>query len=243
MPGYIARHRICLRVIVTAGLVMSCSIGVTAQTVAQVSDASSVHNSPDTPKPQFQERDPRYRLRRGDTFDLDMSFSPEFNQTVAVQPDGYVTLKGIGSLHVEGQTIPQLTETIKAGYGKILHDPVIAVFLKDFEKPYFIAAGQVAKPGKYELRSALTVTQAIAIAGGFNDSAKHSQVVLFRPLPDGGFEANLLNIKQLLAERNLSEDMRLEPGDTLYVPQNTLSKIRKFIPSTSLGAYLNPQSY
>ena len=193
--------------------------------------------------PGLHERNPRYQLRRGDTFDLDFELSPEFNQTVAVQPDGYVTLKGVGSIYIEGQTVPELTETVKTAYAKILHDPVITVALKDFEKPYFIAAGQVAKPGKYDLRSDLTVTEAVAIAGGFNDKAKHSQVVLFRPLPGGGYEAKLLNVKKLLATRNLSEDVQLQPGDMLYVPQNALSKIRPFLPTSSMGAYYNPAMY
>jgi polysaccharide export outer membrane protein len=193
--------------------------------------------------PGLHERNPRYQLRRGDTFDLDFELSPEFNQTVAVQPDGYVTLKGVGSIYIEGQTVPELTETVKTAYAKILHDPVITVALKDFEKPHFIAAGQVAKPGKYDLRSDLTVTEAVAIAGGFNDKAKHSQVVLFRPLPGGGYEAKLLNVKKLLATRNLSEDVQLEPGDMLYVPQNALSKIRPFLPTSSMGAYYNPTMF
>ena len=84
--------------------------------------------------PGFQDRSPRYRLRKGDSFDLDFALSPEFNQTVAVQPDGYVTLKGIGSIFVEGQTVPELTETLKAAYAKTLHDPVITVALKDFRQ-------------------------------------------------------------------------------------------------------------
>ena len=201
---------------------------------------SAVSSSSD---PGLQTRNPRYRLRKGDTFDLDFALSPEFNQTVAVQPDGYVTLKGVGSIFVEGQTVPELTETAKAAYAKTLHDPVIAIALKDFEKPYFIASGQVAKPGKYDLRSDLTVTEAVAIAGGFNDKAKHSQVVLFRPLPAGGYEAKLLNVKKLLATRNLSEDVQLQPGDMLYVPQNALSKIRPFLPTSSMGAYYNPAIY
>lgn len=186
----------------------------------------------------LHERYPRYRLRKGDTFDLDFALSPEFNQTLAVEPDGYVTLKGVGSIFVEDQTVPALTETVKAAYAKILHDPVIAIALKDFEKPYFIASGQVAKPGKYDLRSDLTVTEAVAIAGGFNEKAKHSQVVLFRPVPRGGYEAKLLNVKKLLAKRNLSEDIQLQPGDMLYVPQSAFSKIRPFLPTSSMGAYL-----
>jgi polysaccharide export outer membrane protein len=193
--------------------------------------------------PGLHERNPRYQLRRGDTFDLDFELSPEFNQTVAVQPDGYVTLKGVGSIYIEGQTVPELTETVKTAYAKILHNPVITVALKDFEKPYFIAAGQVDKPGKYDLRSDLTVTEAVAIAGGFNDKAKHSQVVLFRPLPGGGYEAKLLNVKKLLATRNLSEDVQLQPGDMLYVPQNAFSKIRPFIPTANMGAYVSPAIY
>ena len=193
--------------------------------------------------PKIQQRNPRYRLRKGDSFDLDFALSPEFNQTVAVQPDGYVALKAAGSVFVEGQTVPELTDTIKGAYAKILHDPVISIALKDFEKPYFIAAGQVTKPGKYDLRSTLTVTQAVAIAGGFNDKAKHSQVVIFRPTPDGGYEAKLLNVKKLLASRNLSEDYRLQPGDTIFVPQSAFSRIRPYIPAEAMGVYYNPAVY
>ena len=202
---------------------------------------SAVSSSSD---PGLQTRNPRYRLRKGDTFDLDFALSPEFNQTVAVQPDGYVTLKGVGTIFVEGQTVPELTETVRAAYSKTLHDPVIAIALKDFEKPYFIASGQVAKPGKYDLRSDLTLTEAVAIAGGFNDKAKHSQVVLFRPVPGGGgYEAKLIDIKKLLATRNLSEDPQMRPGDMLYVPQSVFSKIRPFLPTSSMGAYLSPAMF
>jgi polysaccharide export outer membrane protein len=154
-----------------------------------------------------------------------------------------VTLKEVGSVYVEGQTVPELTQTLKTAYASILHDPVIAISLRDFEKPYFIASGQVTKPGKYDLRGPLTVTEAVAIAGGFNDNAKHSQVVLFHPTPDGVFETKLLNVKQLLASRNLSEDIYVQPGDMLYVPQSMISKIRKFIPNSSMGAFYNPAAF
>ncbi len=47
----------------------------------------------------FQTRYPRYKLRPGDAFDVSFELSPEFNQTVTVQPDGYITLRGIGDVH------------------------------------------------------------------------------------------------------------------------------------------------
>jgi polysaccharide export outer membrane protein len=231
-------------IITTTAFIVTIVTPAVAQDAAVPSDkpdgtslvsVGSVKNSQ-----RLHERNPRYQLRKGDTFDLDFALSPEFNQTVAVQPDGYVTLKGAGSFFVEGHTVPELTETVKAAYAEILHDPVVVIALKDFEKPYFIASGQLGKPGKYDLRSDLTVAEAVAVAGGFNDKAKHSQVVLFRPVPGGGYEAKLIDVKKLLASRNLTEDIHLQPGDMVYVPQNALSKIRPFLPTTSIGAYLTP---
>lgn len=190
--------------------------------------------------PTLQKRLARYKLRQGDSLEIGFQYSPEFNQTVAVEPDGYVTLKEVGSFYVEGQTVPQLTDTITAAYAKTLSDPVVTVTLKDFVKPHFIASGQVSRPGKYDWTEDITVTEAIAIAGGFTEKSKHSQVVLFRPLQGGGYQTKLLDVKKMLASRNLSEDVQLQPGDMLYVPQNAISKIRPFLPTSGVSAYLGP---
>ena len=227
-----------------AGLIFAVTLAANGQSAAAPAETlvSQPPDSAATPRTTtgLVDRNPRYQIRRGDSFTLDFALLPEFNQTVAVQPDGYVTLKGAGSVFVEGQTEPELTETLKAAYAKLLHNPILTVSLKDFEKPYFIALGQVGKPGQYDLKSAITVTEAVAIAGGFNDKSKHSQVVLFRPTSNGLFEAKLINVKKLLASRDLSEDIHLRPGDMVYVPQNAFSKIQRFIPTSSLGAYYNP---
>ena len=61
---------------------------------------------------QFQTRNPRYTIRAADTFEVNFELSPEFNQVVTVQPDGFITLKGVGDIHVAGQTVPELTQTL-----------------------------------------------------------------------------------------------------------------------------------
>lgn len=198
---------------------------------------------PSTTSAGFYARHPRYGLRKGDSFDLDFRFSPEFNQTAIVQPDGYVTLRGAGTIHVEGQTIPELTETIKKAYANILHEPVVTVALKDFEKPYFVVAGQVGKPGKYELRSDLGLVEAVAMAGGFTENSKHSQVLLFRRVSEQLVEARLFNVKRMLRSHDLSEDAHLRLGDLVFVPQNAISKIRRFIPAPSTSMYLDPTQF
>jgi len=189
--------------------------------------------------PHFQTRDQRYRIWAGDSFDINFDLSPEFNQTaVTVQPDGFITLRGVGDLKVEGQTVPELTQTVRTAYDKILHDPIISLVLKDFEKPYFIADGQIARPGKYDLRGQITLTEAIAIAGGFTKESKHSQVLLFRRVNDQWLEAKILNVKKMEKSGNLSEDLLLHPGDMLFVPKNVYSKIEHFIPATNIGSYV-----
>jgi polysaccharide export outer membrane protein len=187
--------------------------------------------------PQLQERDSRYHMAAGDSFDVSFELSPEFNQTVIIQPDGFVTLKAVGDVKVVGQTVPELTQTLRTAYGKMLNDPLIVVVLKDFEKPYFIADGQVSHPGRYDMRGTLTLTQAVAIAGGFTENAKHSQVLLFRRVNDQWLSAKIFNIKDMQKRGDLHEDPTLHAGDMLIVPKNMLSKIKPFIPNSGMGAY------
>jgi polysaccharide biosynthesis/export protein len=221
-----------------ASAMLVCSLLQAQNPPSDVSSSTPKADSPE--RPEFHQRNPRYILRTSDSFDVTFTFSPEFNQTVVVEPDGYVTFRGAGSVHVAGQTLPELTETIKQTYSGILHEPLITISLRDFEKPYFIAAGQVAKPGKYDLRGDLSLTEAVNIAGGFTESSKHSQVLLFRRVGDNKVEAQVFDVKKMLASRNLQEDPHLMPGDMLFVPQNYISKIRKYLPTSSMGLYANP---
>lgn len=186
-------------------------------------------------QPTFSQRYPRYVLRPGDVLDLRFEFSPEFNESATVQPDGFVNLREIGDLQVSGQTVPEVTKTIQTAYARILNAPVISIVLKDFEKPYFIASGQVGRPGKYELRGETTLTEAIAEAGGFNESAKHSAVVLYRRVEHGWTAGQVVDVKKMWQQRGLTEDVYLHPGDMVFVPQNSFSKIRHFIPSTGFS--------
>jgi polysaccharide export outer membrane protein len=186
----------------------------------------------------LQQRYPRYQVQRDDVLSITFPLSPEFNQTVTIQPDGYVNLQGAGSLHIEGMTVPEVVEALKKAYASTLHNPIIDVDLKDFQKAYFIASGQVGKPGKYDLRYDTNVSEAIAIAGGFTPQAK-TQVFLFRCVSSGWFEVKQLNVKDILNGKNVDEDARLRPGDMIFVPEKFIAKFRKYVPY-GLGVGINP---
>jgi polysaccharide biosynthesis/export protein len=198
---------------------------------------------PPTPQgqpPAFQERYPRYQLHPGDILALSFPFTPEFNQTVTVQPDGYINLRAVGDLRVQDKTTPEVLEGVRKAYSKILHEPTVTVELKEFEKPYFIVNGEVNKPNKYDLRGDTTVVEAIAIAGGVNEKSKTSQVLVFRRVSNDWAEVKVVDMKRMLSKQDLSEDLHLRPGDLVYVPKSTIAKLGRLIPTSSMGMYLNP---
>ena len=186
------------------------------------------------------ERRPLYRLCKSDVLEIDFTFSPELDQTVIVQPDGFIALRGKQQLYAQGVTVPELEEAVKDAYGQTLNDPEITIVLKDFDRPSFIAGGEVGHPGKYELRADTTLTAALAIAGGFTAQARHSEVILFRRVSETMVESRVLNVKSLLHSRNLNEDIYLRPGDMIYVPKNTVSKIKQYLPVSNLSTYFTP---
>lgn len=188
-------------------------------------------------------RRPLYRLCKSDVVAVSFVFSPEFDQTVIVQPDGYIALKGVKPLTAEGATVPELQAAIGLAYAGVLHDPEVTIVLQDFDKPYFIVGGEVNHPAKYELRSDISVNEALAIAGGLTQRAKHSQVVLFRRVSDDLVESHLLDVKAMMKSRTLAEDMHLKPGDFLFVPQNLISKIKPYLPISSLSMYASPTQF
>jgi polysaccharide biosynthesis/export protein len=210
---------------------------------ADDSNAGVLSTQPSRPVPTLQRRYPRYRVETGDALSIQFSFVPDFNQAVTVQPDGYVNLRGVGDLHVAGLTAPEIAEQVRQKYSTIMNDPIVTVTLTDFEKPYFIVGGQVGHPGKFDLRGDTTVTQAIEIAGGFTDRSKHSQVLLFRKVSDEWVEARELNMKEMLHSGDLAEDLHLQPGDMIFVPQNNISKIERFLPLPHPGIIINPNSF
>lgn len=204
---------------------------------------SATNAAPDAggDRPQLHQRNPRYRIGSGDIMELSFRYTPEFDQEVTVQPDGFVQLKGLqNDVHIQGLTVPEVIDSLKKAYADVLHDPVISVVLRDFEKPYFIAGGQVGKPGKYDLRGSTTATQAVAIAGGFADFSKNTQVLLFRHYSDDLVEVKVLNLNRVLKDKKYAEDMQLQPGDMLFVPKTFMAKIDRFLPRSSLGTYFSP---
>jgi len=183
----------------------------------------------------------RYALNPGDVVEVQYRYTPEYNQTVTIQPDGYVSLEIVGDVKIGGLTLEQVRATITKKASARLNDPEVTLLLKEFQKPYFVVAGEVAQPGKFEMRESVTALQAIILAGGFKDSAKSSQIILFRKINSEMAEVKVINLKKIKRTTDLEKDLALQAGDMLVVPQNTITKIERYVRLTSIGAFLlNP---
>jgi polysaccharide export outer membrane protein len=181
-----------------------------------------------------------YTVNPGDVLDIAFRWTPEFNQTITVQPDGHASLTSAGDVKMSGQTVLQIRDEIIAKSSGKLVDPEVAVTLKDFEHPRIAVAGEVVNPGKYDLRQPTTALQAILLAGGAKDSAQMSNVYLFRPMPNGFSEVHHISFKRLGDSEHPPEDMQLRPGDMLLIPRDKLTKIGRVIKTFNLGIYFNP---
>lgn len=188
---------------------------------------------------QLHRRD-RYALRPGDSFELSYRLTPEFNQTVMVQPDGYVNLNVVGDMKVDGLSVEEVHDKIIEKVSKRLNQPELNITLKEFAKPYVVVAGEVERPGRIDLRENTTAMQAIMLAGGFKASGYDTQVYLFRRINGEDAEVRRLNLHDLQKTADLERDMVLQPGDMLLVPRNKLEKFSRIMKAANLGLYFDP---
>jgi protein involved in polysaccharide export with SLBB domain len=116
-------------------------------TIAAKSQQMSVANDQTVQShPHLEQRYPRYIIQRQDVLQLTFPLTPEINQTVAVQPDGYINLQNGRGVQAQGLSVPELADAIKTAYAGTLHDPIVNVDLKDFQKPFFTVSGGKTGP-------------------------------------------------------------------------------------------------
>ena len=125
-------------------------------------------------------RNPRYRLQPTDRLQLSYRYSPEYDQELTIQPDGFVSVDLVGAVKLGDLTMDEAQAALLEKLNTRLNDPEITLTLEEYVRPAFVVAGQVVSPGHYELHGTVTAVEAIAIAGGFKESSKTSKVILFR---------------------------------------------------------------
>ncbi len=106
----------------------------------------------------------------------------DFSSDVRVDDRGYISLPMIEPMHVAGASVAQVHHAIVAGLrrAEVLNEPLVSVFVKDYQGQELVVLGAVARPGMYHLsRGKQTLVDVLSMAGGLTPTA--GNYVLMRP--------------------------------------------------------------
>jgi protein involved in polysaccharide export with SLBB domain len=168
--------------------------------------------------------DPLYRLYPGDEMDVAFPSAPELNKTVAVQPDGRISLPLVPPQMAAGRSAPELEQQLSAAYANQLLRPDVTVAVRAQPLKVFVG-GEVGKPGVYDMPGDIDALRAIIEAGGFADTAKKREVVIIRRARDGRPMMRTVNLNQALAGERGAELVPLRRFDIVYVPKTGLADL------------------
>ena len=162
--------------------------------------------------------DDSFVIGNDDVLAINVWKEPDISRSIQVRSDGNISLPLVGEVQAAGRTPVQLKQDITAKLQNYIAKPEVTVMVEQINSKKFNILGQVAKPGSYSLTLAPTVMDAIAIAGGPRDFAKQKAVYILRQNPSGGQSRIVFNYKDFIKGKNLHQNIKLEPHDTVVVP-------------------------
>lgn len=158
-----------------------------------------------------------YVLGAEDVVEILVWRNEALSRTVSIRPDGKISLPIIGDLQAAGLTPSQLRDSIKERLQEYKETPEVSVIIKEVNSLAVFIMGEVARPGKFQLRSKTTLLQVISLAGGFTQYADHENIVLLRR--EGAGETRIrIRYKDIVSGRNPDGNVLLHQGDTILVP-------------------------
>lgn len=157
-----------------------------------------------------------YQIGADDVLDVSVWNNPAMSRTTPVRPDGMISLPLLNDVRAAGLTPMQLRDAIATKLTEYLPNPEVSVIVREVNHYKVSVLGEVRKPGRYDFKSQGTVLDAIAMAGGLNDFASRSRIVILRN--DNGSSRRIPVNYNKLVSANEQEDVRLKPGDIVLVP-------------------------
>ena len=156
-----------------------------------------------------------YRIGREDVLEIAVWREPDLSRTMPVRPDGKIAMPLVGEIEAAGLTPNELQAKVKEGLTPYVKDVAVTVMVREVNGPRFYVLGEVPRPGGFPLRGSLTVTQALALAGGKGEFASN-EVVWVRQQTDGKTERVRLSYDELV-EGQAKGALWLAPGDVIFL--------------------------
>lgn len=170
-----------------------------------------------TDKPADKPHDNSFVIGNDDVLAINVWKEPDISRSIPVRSDGKISLPLVGEVQAAGLTPLMLEKDIATKLKSYIAEPEVTVMVQQVNSQKFNILGQVAKPGTYVIANSPTVLDAIALAGGFRDFAKRKSIYVLRHSATGETRLSF-NYKDVSQGKNMAQNIKLQPGDTIIVP-------------------------
>ena len=167
-------------------------------------------------------------LGRGDLLNVSVYDEPDLTiNAIPVRPDGRISFPLVGDVMTEGLTVSELNNELTKRLSRFILSPKVSVIVQEFNSQQFTIFGEVVKPGVYPLKTDISITEALAGAGGLNKGQFRATSVELADLTHAFIarkgEVLPVDFVRLIRQGDLRYDISLQSGDYIYIPSG-LSK-------------------
>jgi polysaccharide biosynthesis/export protein len=162
--------------------------------------------------------DDTFVIGNDDVLAINVWKEPDISRSVPVRSDGKISLPLVGEVQASGRTPLKLEQEIAGRLKGYISEPEVTVIVQQINSQRFNILGMVNRPGSYAITNSATVLDAIALAGGFRDFAKQKGIYILRQNADGTQTRLPFNYKAVVKGQNPSQNVNLQPRDTVVVP-------------------------
>jgi polysaccharide biosynthesis/export protein len=164
----------------------------------------------------------QYLIGPGDTLQVFVWQNPDLSATVPVRPDGKISTPLVEDLVAVGKTPAQLARDMETVLGEYVRNPKVNVIVSGAQSSFnqVKVIGQVKTPESIAFREGMTVLDLVLHAGGLTDFAAGNRAKLVRPNGRGKENERRIKLDDLVRKGKLSENVLLQPGDVLIVPES-----------------------
>jgi polysaccharide export outer membrane protein len=179
--------------------------------------------APNGPPAAFTAQSAPYRFYPGDEVEITVLSAPELTRRVTIAPDGRIDLPLIDPLLAADRTAEELRDALLAAYARDLRTPELEVTATGYGSNQVYVAGEVSRAGVYEFRGPIDPLQAIALAGGFLNTARRQEVVIISRVPGGPREVTIVDLRNPEIQAGLMRAPTLRRFDVVFVPRSRVA--------------------
>jgi polysaccharide export outer membrane protein len=148
--------------------------------------------------------------------------APQLSINVPVRPDGRISTPLVPEMMAAGKTPSQLATDLTERLKEFVKEPNVTVIVTGFIGPLdrqIRVLGEAADPQAVPYRDHMTVLDLMIMTKGLTRYAAGNRAVIVRRVGDRQETINV-RLADLLKDGDISQNVELQPGDTLIIPQS-----------------------